>query len=438
MRHSASWEKIRSTLPWLPVYMWQRSVRGLPETPANAVTIASDSLTHRFKFDIRGTTSIRSRNGTLSKALPRVLYVVVLDPSSKFGSLEEQIILMARAFKLNNGLFYPLFICPEGANPGIAFQEAGVEGECIDLRNFRWSQLARVSRLIKKRKITLVHWNFTEMLRNRYLWSLSLLHPSIRHWYTDHISRISGIPQPLEGRNKFLKRILSRRYDKVLCVSQFVLDDLRRNKLYSHLILFRHFINTDRFRPDEAVRTNFRKELHAEGRFVLLTVAHLIKAKGIEVLIKALAVLPENVVLWIVGEGDESESLRQLASELNVTGRVRFHGLQNNVAPFMQAADCFVCPSLWAEAAGLVNLEASATGLPVIASRIGGIPEYVEEGRTGLLFLPGDHLELSRCVRSLQENSDMHQKMSNRARAWVVEKFSAESGVSNYLNLYRE
>lgn len=379
-----------------------------------------------------------SRKGALSKALPRVLYVVVLDPSSKFGSLEEQIILLARAFKLNDGLFYPLFICPEGASKSIAFQQAGVEAECMDLRTFRWSQLARVSRLIKKRKITLVHWNFTEMLRNRYLWWLSLLHPSVRHWYTDHISRMSGIQQSHQGRKKFVKRILSKRYDKVLCVSQFVLDDLRSNKLCSDLILFRHFINTDRFRPDEAERNKLRKQLDAEGRFILLTVAHLIKAKGIEVLIKALAALPENVVLWIVGEGDESERLRQLSSDLNVSARVCFHGLQNNVAPFMQAADCFVCPSLWAEAAGLVNLEASASGLPVIASRIGGIPEYVDEGRTGFLFLPGDHHELSRCVRSLQENSDMHQKMSAQARAWAVEKFSSDSGVLECLNLYRE
>jgi len=104
----------------------------------------------------------------------------------------------------------------------------------------------------------------------------------------------------------------------------------------------------------------------------------------------------------------------------------------------MQAADCFVCPSLWAEAAGLVNLEAAASGLPVIASRIGGIPEYVEDGRTGFLFLPGDHHELTRRVQSLNEDSAMHKKMSAQARAWAVEKFSADSGVLEYLNLYRE
>ena len=381
---------------------------------------------------------MRSIKGALSKALPRVLYAVVLDPSLKFGSLEEQIIRLARAFELNDGLFYPLFICPEGESRGAAFQEAGVEAECMDLRTFRWSQLAKVSRLINQRRITLVHWNFTEMLRNGYLWWLSLLHPNVRHWYTDHVSRMPGIQQSFRGQEKFLKRILLRRYDKVLCVSQFVLNDLRSNKLCSDLILSRHFINTDRFQPDEAARSELRKQLHVEGRFVLLTVAHLIKPKGIEVLIKAMTELPESVVLWIVGDGDESERLRQLCSELHLTSRVCFHGLQKNVAPFMQAADCFVCPSLWAEAAGLVNLEASASGLPVVASRIGGIPEYVEDGRTGFLFSPGDHHGLTRCVQSLYEDSTMHQKMSAQARAWAVEKFSADSGVLEYLNLYRE
>jgi glycosyltransferase involved in cell wall biosynthesis len=376
--------------------------------------------------------------GAQSKAPSRVLYAVALDPSLKFGSMEEQIIRLTKSFKIHGSTFNPLFICPEGVLGGAAFQEAGVEVECMDLRTFRWSQLARLSRLITRRQVTIVHWNFTEMLRNSYLWWLTLLHPSVRHWYTDHISRESGIQQSSSGVKKFLKRLLLRRYEKVLCVSQFVLDDLRSQKLSSELILSRHFINTDRFRPDETVRGELRKQLHVEGRFVLLTVAHLIKAKGIEVLIRALAELPESVVLWIVGDGEESEGLCRLCSELHLVSRVFFHGLQKNVAPFMQAADCFVCPSLWAEAAGLVNLEAAASGLPVIASRIGGIPEYVEDGRTGFLFLPGDPQELTRCVQSLYENSALYQKMSAEARAWAVEKFSTDARVLEYLDLCRE
>jgi glycosyltransferase involved in cell wall biosynthesis len=378
------------------------------------------------------------KKDTPAKTLPRVLYAVVLDPTLKFGSLEEQIIHLARAFELHDSLFYPLFICREGGGEGATVQVAGVETECMDLLSFSWSRLMRLSRLISWRRITLVHWNFTEMLSNSYLWWLTFLQPDVRHCYTDHVSRMPGVQQVSGRPKKFLKRLLLRRYDKVFCVSQFVLNDLRRQQISSDLILSRHFINTDRFRPDKSVRDELRKQHHVEGRFVLLTVAHLIKAKGIEVLIRTLADLPESIVLWIVGDGEESEKLRQLCSELHLTSRVYFYGLQKNVAPFMQAADCFVCPSLWAEAAGLVNLEASASGLPVIASRVGGLPEYVEDGRTGLLFLPGDHRELARCVQLLNEDPALRQKMSADARAWAVEKFSADSGVLECLNLYRE
>ena len=372
-----------------------------------------------------------------SKSLPRVLYAVALDPALKFGSLEEQIVRLARTFELHDGLFYPLFICPEGGNKSIAFQEAGIETECLDLRSFHWARLARLLRLIARRRITLVHWNFTDMLRNSYLWWLTLLRPNVRHCYTDHISRMPGSRQFSGGLKKILKRFLMRRYDKVFCVSQFVLNDLRRQQIRSDLILCRYFINAERFRPDQAMRADLRRQLHVEGSFVLLTVAHLIKEKGIDVVIRALTELPDSVVLWIVGDGDESERLHQLCSELQLTSRVFFHGLQENVAPLMQAADCFVCPSLWSEAAGLVNLEASASGLPVIASRIGGIPEFVEEGRTGFLFTPGDYRELIRCVQFLNEDPGLCQKMSVETRARAMERFAADVRVPEYLDLYR-
>jgi glycosyltransferase involved in cell wall biosynthesis len=221
-------------------------------------------------------------------------------------------------------------------------------------------------------------------------------------------------------------------------VSQFVLNDLQSRQICSNLFVSRHFINTERFRPDAGVRADLRRRLGVEGCFVVLTAAHLIKEKGIDVLIRAMTELPPNVVLWIVGGGVESEKLRELSSELHLKTRVYFHGYQKDVAPYMQAADCFVCPSLWAEAAGLANLEASASGLPVIASRTGGIPEHVQHNHTGFLFLPGDHRELARCVRLLQEDPALHWKMSEQARAHAVERFSADVRVHEFLEMYRK
>ena len=113
-------------------------------------------------------------------------------------------------------------------------------------------------------------------------------------------------------------------------------------------------------------------------------------------------------------------------------------GLMRDIEPVLQAADVFVCPSLWGEAAGLVNMEAQAAGLPVIASRIGGIPEVVRDGETGLLFTPGDAGELARHLRRLAVDEVERERLSVRARTWVLERFSPTARLPQLLELYRE
>ena len=174
----------------------------------------------------------------------------------------------------------------------------------------------------------------------------------------------------------------------------------------------------------------------ATGDFVLLVVANLIAEKGVDVAIRALAELPEGVILWVAGGGRDQQSLERLARDLSLRERVRFLGLQRDVSPFMQAADVFVCPSLWGEAAGLVNIEALACGLPSIASQVGGIPEIVADGETGCLFPPGDPHALAERVRSLRDDPRLLAAMSDRARAVAVQLYSPQHLVPEYLGWY--
>jgi glycosyltransferase involved in cell wall biosynthesis len=198
-----------------------------------------------------------------------------------------------------------------------------------------------------------------------------------------------------------------------------------------------HFINTDRFRPDSTARRDVRRALGVGDEFVMIAIAYLIKDKGIDVVIRAIAVLPERVMLWIVGDGPELHSLETLARNLGLERRLRFLGSRSRVEPFLQGADCFVCPSLWAEAAGLVNLEAMACGLPVVASRIGGIPELVRDEETGLLFTPGDQDELAQRLLGLLHDEQFRSVMGQRARNLTLERFSIPSQIDEYLSLYR-
>src|SRR5262249_54832544 len=246
-----------------------------------------------------------------------------------------------------------------------------------------------------------VHWNFTDPLSNLYVWCLTCLSPRLRHIYSDHNSREDVPDVPRKRCKNALKGLLLKRYCQVWCVSRFVRECLAAQGTWSNLICCPHFINTERFRPDPERRAELRREENVEDRFVVALIAQLIRSKGVDLGIRAISELPENIVLWIIGSGPAVGELQELARSLGVVDRVRFWGLQRQVEPFLQAADCFVLPSRWQEAAGLVILEAQAAGLPVIASRIGGIPEYVEESRTGLLIAPEDVRGLAAHLQAL-------------------------------------
>lgn len=370
--------------------------------------------------------------------LRRVLYAALLDPGQKFGSLEEQVLLLARAFSEEGSLLYPLFLCPPGPGKTRVFDEAGVQAACLDLTRFRFATLKTLVRLIRDNRIEIINWNFTKPIWNTYLWWLTVLTPRVTHYFTDHTSRASPKPGRLGIATKTAKRLLLKRYGKVVCVSQFVLDWLKQEGCWSNLECHLHFINADRFCPDEESRQGLRAQLGDPGRFVLVAVANLIPDKGIDVALRALARLPEEIVLWVLGSGPDRSRLEKLQQDLDLGNRVRFFGRQANVTPYMQAADCLLCPSLWQEAAGLCNIEAQACGLPLIASCIGGIPEYARDGQTGLLFRPGDAGELASCVRRLYENADMRHLLGRQARAFVVENFAAGSRLKDLLDIYRE
>jgi glycosyltransferase involved in cell wall biosynthesis len=375
------------------------------------------------------------RGTDIARPLPRVLYAADLEGSTKFGSLEEQTFLLAQEFRRQGSLLLPLFRGPAGPTP---FTDAGLEIEYLDLTRFRRAHLRRLLHVIDRQGIAAVHWHFYPPMTNPYVWWLSLLRPRLCHYYTDHNSRLGPTPVRPGFLKRRLKSTLLRRYRKVVCVSRFVRDWQAGEGGGRHLVLVPHFVNSERFVPDPAVQAGLRPRLAAgAGHFVLLVIAQLIVAKGIDVVLRALTELPDDVVLWVVGAGPEDGSLARLAGDLGVTGRVRWLGLQVDVRPYLQAADCFVCPSRWYEAAGLVNLEAQAVGLPVVASRIGGIPEYVVDGETGMLFTPGDSRELAGHVRRLKDEPAACRTMGEAGRRNVAAHFSPAWCLAAHVDIYR-
>src|SRR5262245_46263132 len=119
------------------------------------------------------------------RRLRRVLYVIGLNPSLKFGSMEEQIFSVARAFGEQGGLFMPLFQSPLGPQARTMYEAAGLKTGWLDLETFNLKTLHRLMRLISQHRIEVLHWNFYKPL-NPYLYTLALLMPGLKHYFTDH------------------------------------------------------------------------------------------------------------------------------------------------------------------------------------------------------------------------------------------------------------
>jgi glycosyltransferase involved in cell wall biosynthesis len=376
-----------------------------------------------LQFDHAGTPSAR------------VLYLTDLKPTGKFGSMEEQIFTLSRAFRDRNGLFLPVFGGDLSETVAEKYQAEGLQVAALDLHSFSIANLSKLLALVRDNRITAVHWNFYSPI-NAFVWLLSVFKPGLTHYLTDHTSRQLPLSAPPSGIGRLVKKLLFQRYKQVWCISDFVVHCLEHTGTWSNLKRCTYFINTDRFKPDAAVRAQMRETFGAADKFVVLFVAQVIKAKGGDIAIRAMSQVPGSVQLWFVGDGPELEAIKKLSQDLNLGDRVQFLGRHSHVEPFMQAADCFICPSMWGEATGLVNLEAQSSGVPVIASEIGGIPEFVLHERTGFLFTPGDDVALAKYIRTLAENPELHSRFCADARKTAVERYSIQARLDEYVGAY--
>jgi glycosyltransferase involved in cell wall biosynthesis len=364
----------------------------------------------------------------------RVLYVTQLDPSHKFGSLEECIATLAAQSRARGGLLVPVFCgpVPAGLRDRLAASNAPFEPS-LDLQTWRWDLAKRLLDLVDRYAIGVVDFSFYAPL-SPYVTLLRAMRPRLRLVYTDHRSRLPGVARSTRMRH-ILRRIALNQYRTILAISDFTYRALSKDG-FPRLARCHLFINPARFRADSTAREQVRAELGAGRSFVALVVANLIPWKGVDVALRAMAAASQSAKLWIVGSGPELEKLRVLANELGLGSRVCFVGEQRDASLYLKGADCLICPSLWQEAMGFVNLEAMASSLPVIASRIGGIPEFVANETTGLLVDPGSVQQTAMALRRLIDSPDLCRKLGRSGVTRVRVRYSEEACLGLYLKNY--
>lgn len=170
----------------------------------------------------------------------------------------------------------------------------------------------------------------------------------------------------------------------------------------------------------------------------LIHVGRFFEPKNHEAMVRAVKLLRERgteVQLYFYGDGEHRAAVEALVRELDVEENIRFCGAVENVFPVLCDADLFLLPSKF-EGMPMSLIEAMGTGLPVIASRVGGIPDMVTDGRNGLLIAP-EAKALADAIARLLEQDTLRERLGRNAKEEAV-RFSGEQMARKYLRLYQE
>jgi glycosyltransferase involved in cell wall biosynthesis len=169
----------------------------------------------------------------------------------------------------------------------------------------------------------------------------------------------------------------------------------------------------------------------------LLYVGQIIRGKGVDILLRAHQLLqksfPEGLPLEIIGTGNAESYVQKLAEELNIQDRVTFHGWIPNdrITPFYDAASLLVVPSRWPEPFGMIGVEAMLRGRPVVASRAGGIPDWLEDGVTGYLVPPNAPHKLAEKIEILLRNPEQSREFGRAGYKRALEQFGYDTYIRN-------
>ncbi len=246
------------------------------------------------------------------------------------------------------------------------------------------------------------------------------LHPKVPFVLTlqegdpiDHVRERVGIFMPL------YKKIFARA-DIIQAISKFLAGFAEKMGYRKKPIVIPNGVDLENFSKDLSIDepVSLKKELGKRDKEVfLVTASRLVKKNAVDQIIRALTYLPENFRLFIAGEGGEEEELRRLVQKLKLGERVIFGGtISHQKLPlYLKICDIFVRPSR-SEGLGSSFIEAMAAGLPVIGTPVGGIPDFLEDGKTGLFCKVNDPEDIAKQIRRLAEDKKLRETIIRSAR----------------------
>ncbi len=246
-------------------------------------------------------------------------------------------------------------------------------------------------------------------------------------------------------KTKYLKKIIMKYSDKILSVSEstaLLASSKYGIPLDKFIVIYPSLNNNS---PEDNL-VNIRSDhFLSEEDFVVLTVCRMVKRKGVDDIIKALSLINDKRIKFlVVGEGPELGDFKKLTNELGLEDRVIFVGKVENVANYYFSSDLFIMPSKFLEehgdieGLGIVFIEAQYFSKPVIGTNSGGIPEAILDNQTGFIVPENNPSVIAEKIEFLKNNIDVYESFSKKAKIFVKDKFDCDRIIKRLVDLYEK
>lgn len=228
--------------------------------------------------------------------------------------------------------------------------------------------------------------------------------------------------------------------DGVTAISSYLKDEtVKHFGITRSIDVVTNFVNCDVYMPikDEAARAVARARLARPDEAILMHLSNFRPVKRVMDVVKVFALVAREVParLLLVGDGPDRSTAEWLAHDLQIHDKIHFMGKQERVNELLPLADLMLMPSAL-ESFGLAALEAMACKVPSIATRVGGVPELIDDGITGLLYSVGDVEAMAAGALGLIKNRDRLQAMRDAGRKTAQKRFCSSLVVPQYVKYY--
>lgn len=373
--------------------------------------------------------------------------VLFLITKGNLGGAQKYVFDLASSLPLTR--FEPIVACGEGALLEHMCKEKGIPTTHLasvksDLGVLDLRALVDVYKLIKEDKPNILHLNSSKIgfiggLAGR-LYNIAHRQNPVKIIFTAHgwafnDARYGVLTREIFRVIQWWSVLLSH---KTIAVSKAIKNEMNFPFAPKKISVIQNGIGMIDFVDKETARKKLVPESH-KSELWLGTISELTKNKGVDNTLRAFARIAKEFPqarFIVIGEGEERENLENLIKNLDITNQVHLLGFIPDASRYLKAMDIFILTSR-TEALGFVLLEAGMASIPPIASRVGGIPEIIENTVSGILVRPNNIKEVETALRFLFEHEEKRHLMGEHLYTSVSSKFSFEKMLNDTIEIYR-